>query len=92
MKRSLHKESDTNPCATIREAGHVRGDLIAQAYAALDAGDVAPLYIKPDVQPSSEIRVIGQYLSTTGPISLERGTAPHMRESHDPPRLSPSMK
>jgi len=27
---------------------------------------------------------------TTGPIRLERGTAPQTRESHDPPRLSPS--
>jgi hypothetical protein len=43
-------------------------------------------------QPSNESRVGGQYVSTAGPMRLERGTAPHRRESHDPPRLSPNMK
>ena len=34
----------------------------------------------------------GQYVSTAGPIRLDLGTGPQERESHDAPRLSPSMK
>ena len=32
----------------------------------------------------------GQYVATTGPISLERATDPQVRESHESFRLSPS--
>ena len=34
----------------------------------------------------------GQYVRITGPIRLAPGTAPHVRESHDSPRLSPRKK
>jgi hypothetical protein len=39
-----------------------------------------------------EIRPGGQYVKITGPIRLSLGTAPHVRESQEPPRLSPTMK
>jgi hypothetical protein len=38
------------------------------------------------------MRDSGQYLKTTGPIMLVRGTAPQTRESHDWERLSPIVK
>ena len=37
-------------------------------------------------------RVGGQYVATTGPMNALRGTVPHMRESHEPSRLSPITK
>ena len=37
-------------------------------------------------------RVGGQYVATTGPMNALRGTAPHVRESHEPSRLSPITK
>ena len=34
----------------------------------------------------------GQYVATTGPMNALRGTEPHVRESHEPSRLSPITK
>ena len=34
----------------------------------------------------------GQYVATTGPMNDDRATGPHVRESHEPRRLSPITK
>src|SRR4249920_1829323 len=55
------------------------------------------LSLAPDLSQATRCygeptRESGQYLKTTGPIMLVRGTAPQTRESHDSERLSPITK
>jgi hypothetical protein len=38
------------------------------------------------------MRLGGQYVMKMGPIRLDRGTLPHVRESHECWRLSPTKK
>jgi hypothetical protein len=39
-----------------------------------------------------DMRLGGQYVTSTGPMRLLRGTVPHVRESHECVRLSPRTK
>jgi len=106
-RRKLPVAVTTAPCGTTSRFSRITpdGSWIRTTTCALPGGR-ATTYgggaaVMPRLRPGARLRsrryrivqrVGGQYVATTGPMNALRGTVPHVRESHEPSRLSPIMK
>ena len=69
--------------ATLRDFARAEG---------VRSGQISGLGAVGETELGFFVRATGQYVATTGPIRLRRGTVPQSRESQEATRLSPMTK